>query len=439
MKRLSLALFFASAISLAHATDINGNVSIKGDAKISIAESGVTTSATVIPSGTKDYTLSVDAEQPDIVTFFVIYTDHKGEPRQMYTPIFVGPDVKEITLDLVETGDDVSIITDSPDTRAFVLYGRFLRERFKHPIEAYHEEDYLNSFINNANNLALGTDHQLASDYLKLWGVSSRNVAALNLDRMNYRRVPRSQKPEYLKPSYPDNLASNNATKYFPELVAAVSRQYAKGESLAEKFANLANGVSDPELVNIIQLNLINNFVRNKGNKDHSTEQNIAELKSVAAGRPEFDDWVNKLSERFYANVGETAPDDILFDANGNEYRLSDFQGKYVFIDFWASWCVHCRKQFPAMEKIKEEFKDSDIMFIGISLDEDVESWKKAMKQFELECNEFIVSSPALADKFQLTAIPRFFIYDRDSKLLNNNAPWPTNTDELVSLLKSLE
>lgn len=67
-------------------------------------------------------------------------------------------------------------------------------------------------------------------------------------------------------------------------------------------------------------------------------------------------------------------------NVDGQPVRFADFKGKYVFVDFWASWCGPCRAENPNVLKAYNQYKDKNFTVIGVSLDENAEKWKKAIK-----------------------------------------------------------
>lgn len=82
---------------------------------------------------------------------------------------------------------------------------------------------------------------------------------------------------------------------------------------------------------------------------------------------------------------GSVAPDFALSTPDGKTVRLSDYKGKYVVIDFWASWCSDCRKDAPFIVELHRAYKDAGIEFIGVSFDTDKESWISAIKQYGMD------------------------------------------------------
>ncbi|WP_346237542.1 redoxin domain-containing protein [Niabella insulamsoli] len=82
--------------------------------------------------------------------------------------------------------------------------------------------------------------------------------------------------------------------------------------------------------------------------------------------------------------VGKPAPDFTLPDVNGNPVALSSFKGKYVLLDFWASWCKPCRIENPNIVEAYNKFKNKNFTVVGVSLDQAKNAWLKAIKDDEL-------------------------------------------------------
>ncbi|MCH5599730.1 peroxiredoxin family protein [Niabella ginsengisoli] len=82
--------------------------------------------------------------------------------------------------------------------------------------------------------------------------------------------------------------------------------------------------------------------------------------------------------------VGKPAPEFTLPDVNGHPVALSSFKGKYVLLDFWASWCKPCRIENPNVVEAYNKFKNKNFTVVGVSLDQAKEPWLKAIKDDQL-------------------------------------------------------
>jgi len=98
----------------------------------------------------------------------------------------------------------------------------------------------------------------------------------------------------------------------------------------------------------------------------------------------EFRAYIDKKIQQ--ASVGidnSTAFDFLLKDKNGNNVQLSDFKGKVVYLNFWASWCLPCLAEIENHNQIQQQYKDKDFITIMVSVDEDLKAWKKTLSKYD--------------------------------------------------------
>ena len=136
---------------------------------------------------------------------------------------------------------------------------------------------------------------------------------------------------------------------------------------------------------------------------------------------------------------GQTAADLSLPDLNGKITTLSELKGKVVLIDFWASWCGPCRRNNPHLSKLYKKYHEKGLEIFGVSLDDDVNSWKKAVKHDRLDWIQVIDDKgwdSAAARLYGVDMIPSSFLLDRHGVIQTVNAEGPELENSVRDLLK---
>lgn len=120
------------------------------------------------------------------------------------------------------------------------------------------------------------------------------------------------------------------------------------------------------------------------------------------------------------------------------EELLAQYKGKFVLIDFWASWCMPCLREMPHLKQLEEKYSKDKIAFIGISLDKQTESWRKRMRIEGIETsNNYLLlnaDKTSFCKKYDVNTIPRYMLVDPNGKIVNDNMPLPSNPELVASI-----
>jgi thiol-disulfide isomerase/thioredoxin len=112
-------------------------------------------------------------------------------------------------------------------------------------------------------------------------------------------------------------------------------------------------------------------------------------------------------------------------------------KGKYILIDFWASWCGPCRAEYPFLKKAYQQFKDKGFEIIGISLDEKKSDWLNAIKSNEFSWTELCDlkgRNNEIAVSYGIHAIPQSFLLDQNGRIIAKNL----RGDDLIQKISEL-
>ena len=137
--------------------------------------------------------------------------------------------------------------------------------------------------------------------------------------------------------------------------------------------------------------------------------------------------------------VGSMAADFTQNDTANKPVSLSSFRGKYVLVDFWASWCRPCRMENPNVLAAYNKYKDKNFTVLGVSLDKDKESWVKAINDDKLpwtHISDLQQWSNAAAKMYKIESIPANMLIDPSGKIIGKNLRGEDLLDKLKETLK---
>ena len=122
------------------------------------------------------------------------------------------------------------------------------------------------------------------------------------------------------------------------------------------------------------------------------------------------------------ARLRKAAPDFTLSDSKGASVRLSDYNGRVVLLDFWATWCHGCNIEIPWYMEFQQKYKDKGLAVIGVAMDDD--GWKSVRPFFdEKKINYMIVvGNEGLAKEYGVNALPVTLLIDRNGKIAESHA-----------------
>jgi peroxiredoxin len=141
---------------------------------------------------------------------------------------------------------------------------------------------------------------------------------------------------------------------------------------------------------------------------------------------------LTKLKESHERLYKDNPAQDFTFpDVNGTNHSLSDYKDNYVYICIWSTWCRPCVNEIAFLKQLAEEYKDRNIEFIGISIDEDKEKWKQVLTERQMRGLQLLARSPdaMIMKDYQIREIPRFIFFGPGGEIIMEDAPRPSSAE----------
>jgi len=279
------------------------------------------------------------------------------------------------------------------------------------------------TIINDASKVNLEVDFNKRTDFYNVTGSNASKSIQEYLTR-----ITGMQKDRFTIYFQIDSLKKNNADPVLIQDLAIKQQQISSEEKtytqqtvlqstnsslslfILSTYQGMArdpnfrvNGFTDEEVVGLLN-DVLTKF---------PDRTDIAGIRnSVEAGIPKLK-W-----------VGKQAPEISLPDTEGRTVKLSSFRGKYVLVDFWASWCGPCRKENPNVVQAYNQFKDKNFTILGVSLDRQKEPWEKAIVDDNLNwthISDLKFWQSEVVPIYQVESIPFNVLVDPDGKVVAEN------------------
>ncbi|WP_196888688.1 TlpA family protein disulfide reductase [Aureivirga sp. CE67] len=232
-----------------------------------------------------------------------------------------------------------------------------------------------------------------------------------------------------------------NKQPYFRFLVNSYWEKQIENTTNVSEMLNVLRQIPEREVISQLVLNFYYNIT-----PENDRAQDYLELvKKVTNNQRYIEACENKYKEIVGDNKlrkGDVSPSFSFESIDGEIVNLSDFKGKYVYIDVWATWCGPCLKQIPYLKALEEEYIDKDIVFVSISVDnlKDKINWKKMVNTKQLSGVQLFADKSFDSEfmtAYGVGSIPYFILIDKEGKIIDTKAPRPSH-DKTMELLDEL-
>ncbi|SMO38829.1 TlpA family protein disulfide reductase [Solitalea koreensis] len=302
---------------------------------------------------------------------------------------------------------------------------------------SFHSMQTHNQFFPALTELAAQADLFKKSINTKnaVFNESMKQTVAYDLDlyALNFLGVPRGGvflKKEQLPPYYNTIVDS----KKFNDCVLGMLH----GKRFMDMYANFAipgRGSLDQKITAFSNDHVKGAYILNSGRdmpNNYAAYRDFMNKYGKYFQTPYQKSVVEELGIKLYSS--ETGPKPAANftypDQHGKMVSLSDFKGKVVVVDVWATWCGPCKQQIPYLKKMEEAFKGKDVVFMSVSLDyeKDKQKWLDMLKELDLHGIQLFAGGwTKITKDYAISAIPRFMVFDKAGNVVSTDSPRPSD------------